>query len=66
MVQRGTREAAHRTTVSNPLPLPPSDKVLSKGGEKTSHNAGEKKKNPTFNRPLGDREHVKLTLKNKI
>lgn len=59
MVQRGTREAAHRTTTSNPLPLPPSDEVLSKVGEKTSHNAGEKK-NPTINRPVGDREHVKL------
>lgn len=46
MVQRGTREAAHRTTASNPLPLPPSDEVLSKVGEKTSHNAGEKKKIP--------------------
>lgn len=53
MVQRGTREAAHRTTVSNPLPLPPSDKVLSKGGEKTSHNAGEKKKKSHFQQATG-------------
>lgn len=65
MVQRGTREAAHRTTASNPLALPPSDEVLSKVGEKHLTTL-EKKKSHYQQAKIGDREHVKLPLKNKI
>lgn len=53
MIQKGTRETANRITISNPLPLPPSDGSIKQSWRKNISQCWRKKKKSHFQQASG-------------